>query len=192
MPTPTYAEGAFTGLAGATVQVVDLPASAVTTEGSGEYTLEVAPGLFEVEAIFADRYTVIVTGDTENASLKKGGGVHPMMTTTTVAGLIQPLGVSQSTTDGMVWVMVMAGEDQPAAGASVAIGADNDGSVMVGGAGSSAGSDIAPDTFLVVYANVPAGTSTVTVTPPKGLTCDGASSVTVYAEKATLASYFCQ
>ena len=185
------AEGSFGGLAGATVQMVDTPSSAVTTDSSGMYSVEVTPGDYAVEALFAGRYTVVVTGETAGAN-GKTAGLHPLMNTSTVEDLVQPLSVTQSATNGMVWLGVLDGQDNPSAGASVSIGAANDGSVGVGENGASVGSTIGNDTFILVFANVAPGATSVTVTPPSGQTCTGNTSATVFAGKATYVSYLCE
>ena len=187
------AEGSFGGLAGATVQSVDDPSTAVTTGSDGLYEVEVPIGEFAVEALFNGRYTVVVTGHTDDQGTDEAAPLHTMMATSSVDDMVSALNVTQDAGNGMVWVSVLnPNNDQPVAGSDTAISATNDGAVQVGKSGASTGSEIGNDTFIVMYANVPPGASDVTVTPPSGVACTGNSSTTVFAGKASYVTWFCE
>ena len=185
-------EGDFEGMPGATVQSVGDPSTAVTTDAAGLYGVDVPLGEYAVEAISAGRYTVVSTGHTDDIGGELPGLVHVLMSPTTVADMIGPLGTAQTSTDGMIWLSVMGDQDQPAGGASTSIGAASAGSVQVGESGAVVGSAVDNDTFIVVYVNVPPGESTITVTPPSGQTCVGPASTVVFADKASAASFVCE
>jgi hypothetical protein len=114
------------------------------------------------------------------------------MSPTRIAGIIQPLSVTQSSESGMIWVLAFGDNDDPAVGASVAVGAANGGSVGMGEVGTSVGSTFGAETFIIMFVNVVPGESTVTLTAPAGETCVGGATTPVFAGKASLVHYLCE
>jgi hypothetical protein len=184
--------GGEKGMSGVVISSIDDPNLTATTGATGEYELDVGLGSFALEAAAAERYPVVVTGDSDTLGAEPPNAIHPMFSSASLVKMAEMLSVSQEEADGMLWIMAVDAEGNPALGTSVEIAASNSGSLALGDSGLSIGNSYSEGVFMILFPGIAPGDSGVTVTPSSGETCVGPATTPVYAGKASMVRYVCQ
>lgn len=123
-----------------------------------------------------------------------GGFAINGMTPARADQLFTQISLTRDTNDAQVIVALrMYPEDVPLIGAQVSIAGTNDGAFVVDGSGDYVSGDTTTDGSFVLFANtqIGAGTTTVTVTPPNGVTCVGVGTMGLNAGELAFAPFAC-
>lgn len=179
-------------LAGATVEAVGGPST--TSAADGSWTLLLASNAAAtLRASAADHWGA------EIALVVPPGGIQDLdmglPQDSLVAAIGAVLGITPDTTKGLVAVNFAT--VSTAGGFAVTLSAANDGSFTFDSAGNPviSGSTLPNGDPTLIFVNVDAGTTTMTVTSAGGMTCAnpfGVTSHPVDAKTVTEAPFFCQ
>lgn len=183
----------FQGIFDATVSEVGNPDNAASTAPNGRVVLCLPADRRSVVAFVHDdylplRYTLDPSSALDVFSLR---GLTPARADELFA---TELGLALDSASAQVLVEVRARSDgAPAVGAAVTLGNVSAGGFTDGGDGVYRPGDTVTSGASILFANVDVvgGSTTVTVTPPTGMTCSGPDTLALAAGEVTVATFTC-